>query len=191
MGGSLPGSSVHGILQARIPEWIAAPRSRGFSQPRDQTCVSHISCIGRRVFYHYRHWEAMVCSLSSALQQKLLKVPAVRQLRAPRVQMRGRGGAQHLGGLPTQLVKEAWRGCRPQTAENGAKDPRTWSSLERRLSSCVNTAASPAAESSPSPLSSLQLLLIRIPVANRFGSRHLLWEVPARSLQSWETSWRR
>ena len=39
---SLPGSSVHGILQARILEWIAIPFSRGSSQPRDQTCVSHI-----------------------------------------------------------------------------------------------------------------------------------------------------
>jgi len=32
-----------GILQARIPEWIAMPSSRGFSQPRDQTQVSHIA----------------------------------------------------------------------------------------------------------------------------------------------------
>ena len=33
---SLPGSSVHGILQARILEWVAMPSSRGSSQPRDQ-----------------------------------------------------------------------------------------------------------------------------------------------------------
>ena len=38
----LPGSSVHGILQARILEWVAILFSRGFSWPRDQTCVSHI-----------------------------------------------------------------------------------------------------------------------------------------------------
>ena len=37
---SLPGSSVHGILQARILEWVAMPSSRGSSQPRDQTEVS-------------------------------------------------------------------------------------------------------------------------------------------------------
>ena len=37
---SLPGSSVHGILQARILEWVAMPSSRGSSQLRDQTCVS-------------------------------------------------------------------------------------------------------------------------------------------------------
>ena len=34
---SLPGSSVHGVLQARILEWVAMPSSWGSSQPRDQT----------------------------------------------------------------------------------------------------------------------------------------------------------
>ena len=38
---SLPGSSVHGVLQARILEWVDIPSSRGSSQPRDQTQVSH------------------------------------------------------------------------------------------------------------------------------------------------------
>ena len=40
---SLPGSSVHGILQARILEWVAMLFSRESSQPRDQTQVSHIA----------------------------------------------------------------------------------------------------------------------------------------------------
>ena len=40
MNYSLPGSSVQGILQARILEWIAMPSSRGFSWPRDGTGVS-------------------------------------------------------------------------------------------------------------------------------------------------------
>ena len=35
--------TVHGILQARILEWVAFPRSRDSSQPRDQTQVSHIA----------------------------------------------------------------------------------------------------------------------------------------------------
>ena len=35
--------AVHGILQARILEWVAFPFSRGSSQPRDQTQVSHIA----------------------------------------------------------------------------------------------------------------------------------------------------
>ena len=46
------GSSVHRIFQARILEWLA---SRGSSQPRDQTHVSYVSCIGRKVLYHWRH----------------------------------------------------------------------------------------------------------------------------------------
>ena len=40
---SLQGSSVHGILQQRILEWVAIPFSRGSSQPRDRTQVSHIA----------------------------------------------------------------------------------------------------------------------------------------------------
>ena len=52
MNYSLPGSSVHGILQARILEWVAMPFLRGSSQPGDQTHVSYISCIGRWVLYH-------------------------------------------------------------------------------------------------------------------------------------------
>ena len=37
---SPPGSSVHGILQARILEWVAMPSSRGVCPTRDQTCLS-------------------------------------------------------------------------------------------------------------------------------------------------------
>ena len=48
---SPPVSSGHGILQARILEWVAMPSSRGSSQPRDQTCISEVSCIGRRFLY--------------------------------------------------------------------------------------------------------------------------------------------
>ena len=42
MGCSLPGSSAHGVSQARIPEWVVISSSRGTSQPRDQT---DISCV--------------------------------------------------------------------------------------------------------------------------------------------------
>ena len=47
-----PGSSVHGIFQARILEWVAIPFSRGSSLPRDWTRISYVSCIGRWVLYH-------------------------------------------------------------------------------------------------------------------------------------------
>ena len=45
---SLPASSVHGMLQARILEWVAMPSSRGSSRPRDGTHVSDVSCVGRK-----------------------------------------------------------------------------------------------------------------------------------------------
>ena len=49
---SLPGFSVCGILQTRILEQLAISSSGGSSQPRDQTCVSCISCIGSWFLYH-------------------------------------------------------------------------------------------------------------------------------------------
>ena len=52
MNCNLPGSSVHGILQARILEWVAMPSFRGSSPPKNRTHVSYISCIGRQVLYH-------------------------------------------------------------------------------------------------------------------------------------------
>ena len=49
---SPPGSSVHGILQARILEWVASSFSRWSSQPKDQTWVS---CITDGFFYPLSH----------------------------------------------------------------------------------------------------------------------------------------
>ena len=40
---SLPGSSAHGIFQARILQWVAIPFFRVSSQPRDRTQASHIA----------------------------------------------------------------------------------------------------------------------------------------------------
>ena len=49
---SLPGSSVHGILQARILKWIAILFSRRSSSPRDQI---QNSCIAGKILYHLSH----------------------------------------------------------------------------------------------------------------------------------------
>ena len=50
---SSPGFSIHGILQARILEWVTMPSSRReSSQPRAGTCISDVSCTGRQVLYH-------------------------------------------------------------------------------------------------------------------------------------------
>ena len=61
---SPPGSSVHGIAQARILEWVAISLSRGSSWPRDRT---HVSCIGRWILYQGASREA----LTSSIQQHL------------------------------------------------------------------------------------------------------------------------
>ena len=45
-------SSVYGIFQARILEWVAMPSSRRSSPPRGQTHISYVSCIGRQILYH-------------------------------------------------------------------------------------------------------------------------------------------
>ena len=52
---SLPGSSVHGIFQARILEQVVIPCFRGSCRHRDQT---HISRICRQILYHWVTWEA-------------------------------------------------------------------------------------------------------------------------------------
>ena len=59
----LPGSSVHGIFQARILKWVATFSSRGSSWFMDQThisCIPCISCTGRQILYHWATWEAQV-----------------------------------------------------------------------------------------------------------------------------------
>ena len=56
---SPPASTVRGILQARILEWVAMPSSRGSSWPRDGTHGSYVSCICRQVYYTISTtWEA-------------------------------------------------------------------------------------------------------------------------------------
>ena len=63
---SPPGSSVHGISQARIMECNAISFSRESAHPRDGTCVS---CIGRWILYHWATWE----SLDSKMKRKPLE----------------------------------------------------------------------------------------------------------------------
>ena len=50
---TLPGSSAHGIFQARILEWVVISSSRVSSRPRNRTSISCISCIVDRFFTHW------------------------------------------------------------------------------------------------------------------------------------------
>ena len=66
---SPPGSSVHGISQARMLEGVAISSSRGSSRHRDQTRVSCVSSIGRRILYCWatgevpHRWKFQFCHL--------------------------------------------------------------------------------------------------------------------------------
>ena len=63
---SLPGSSVYGIFQARILEWVAICFSRGPSWSRNRTRISCIFYIGRQILYHLRSpWMSYVYLLLS------------------------------------------------------------------------------------------------------------------------------
>ena len=53
------GSFIHGILQARTLEWVSISSSRRSSWPGDQTHISCISCIGRRILYDWATREAL------------------------------------------------------------------------------------------------------------------------------------
>ena len=55
---SLPGSSIHGIFQARVLEWVAISFSRGFSQLRYRTQVSHIA---GKTLYCLSHQGSPMC----------------------------------------------------------------------------------------------------------------------------------
>ena len=68
-----PGSSVHGILQARILEWLAISYSRASSQDRDQAQVSCVSCIGRRILSHCATWEAPSSSIGPDTKHMVCK----------------------------------------------------------------------------------------------------------------------
>ena len=66
---SLPGSTVHGIFQARILEWVAVSFSQGPSWPRDWT---HIICISRWILYHWVTREALSTTCKVGLNRKYL-----------------------------------------------------------------------------------------------------------------------
>ena len=65
--------TVHGILQARILEWVAYPFSRGYSQPRNQT---RVSCTAGGFFTNRAMREALLLLLLSRLSRvRLCETP--------------------------------------------------------------------------------------------------------------------
>ena len=73
---SLPGSSVHGILQARILEWVAIPFSRGFSNQGSNLCLQHCSIpiLATGFFTVSASSPTMLCWKLVSMKQELLNI---------------------------------------------------------------------------------------------------------------------
>ena len=72
---SLPGSSVHGILQARILEWVVMSSFRGSPRPKNRTLISYVSCIGRQVLYHWHHLRSLYIYIQTETEITVLYLP--------------------------------------------------------------------------------------------------------------------
>ena len=83
---SPPGSSLPGVFQARILEWVTTSFSRGSSQPRYQTHISYISCIGRQVSFFFKQLvppglQSMGCKESDMTEHAHMHTSAKKQLK--------------------------------------------------------------------------------------------------------------
>ena len=98
---SLPGSSVHGIPQARLLEWIAMTFSRRSSWSKDQTCISYVSWIAGGFFSHWATWEALIpvwSEVKSLSRVQLFATPWTVAYQAP--QSMGFSRQEYWSGLP-------------------------------------------------------------------------------------------
>ena len=130
---SPPGSSVHGIFQGRILEWVAMLSSRGSSRPRDQTFVSNVSCIGRRFFFFLFFFLPLVPTGKPKHLQDLHQVTHLLgdtgndndSIKAPRPPHRawfwGGGCCRETGAPATGPITE--KGCRVSTSQTRCPVP--------------------------------------------------------------------
>ena len=102
---SLLGSSVHGSLQARILEWVAISFSRGSSQPRDRTWVSHVA--GR----HFTIWATREVPTQPHLSNEVVFHRVVDGLS----DMRGWCSIHHISFQRMGEAGVLGRGCRQDT----------------------------------------------------------------------------
>ena len=112
-----PGSSVHGIPQERILEWVAISFSRVSSRPRCWTHVSYISCSDRTILYLLSHWscskwlQSYSDSVTLGLQPSRPLRPRALQARVPQwAPCSPPGGLPHLGIKPAFLLSPALAG---------------------------------------------------------------------------------
>ena len=102
------GSSDHGILQARILEWVAMPSSRGSSRPRDRTWVSYMSL----------HWQAGSLPLVPPGKPSIILAPLYNLWRRGS-QQRGEGGYNGSSSSPSFLFAQF---CAPLTLKEHNKE---------------------------------------------------------------------
>ena len=112
---SLPGSSVHGILQARILEWVAVPSSRGSSGPRDRTCIS----------YTYLHWQVGSLPLAPPGKPEMIIFTAIYYL--------------HWSSLVAQTVESACNAGDPGLIPGSGRSPGERNSNPLRFSCLENS----------------------------------------------------
>ena len=114
MDRSLPGSSVHGILQARIVEWVAIPFSRGSSHPGIEPTSLTSYALAGKFCTTSATWEAHILCLHPPQLQYIPLLPASPSLSQP-FSKKGQSGSttlKVLGPLGTLDVPFTWTSSR-------------------------------------------------------------------------------
>ena len=72
---SLPGPSVHRMLQAKLLEQVAISYSRESSPPKNRNCISRVSCTGRQILCHCAPWEAQAATYQRSCWERFQSWP--------------------------------------------------------------------------------------------------------------------
>ena len=128
---SLPGSSVHGIPQARILEWGAISFSGASTRPRDWAHISCVSCIVRWILYHCATWEARPSTIASSIFGLLRRSSSEES-------MCNAGDTRDAGSVPGLGRHPGWRHSNPLRCswlENPMDRGAWWATLQSVLKS--------------------------------------------------------